>query len=79
MSICFLVSFLACVFFLAVGPIYEVVIQSCILFSLYRKIQKHFHMLHYGIFSFDYFTLILTHVERLHFIEILEIALKSCI
>jgi hypothetical protein len=33
-------------------------------------------ILHYGIYSFDYLVLILTHVERLEFIEIVEIALK---
>jgi hypothetical protein len=30
-------------------------------------------ILHYGIFSFDYLVLILTRVEGLHFIEIVEI------
>jgi hypothetical protein len=49
-----------------------------IFFSSYRKYKKKYKLLifHYGIYSFDYLVLILTHVEILHFIEIVEIALK---
>jgi hypothetical protein len=77
LSVCFLVSFLACLFFLAVGSACEVVIQSLHFLFFISKIQKYFLILHYGIFTFDYFALILTHVERLHFIEIVEIALEK--
>jgi hypothetical protein len=48
-----------------------------IFFSLYRKYKKHLLILHYGICSFDYFTLILTHVERLYFIETVDIVLEK--
>jgi hypothetical protein len=57
----------------------KLLFNPCVLFSLYQKYKKHFLILHYGIFSFDYFALILIHLERLHFIEIIEIALRSCI
>jgi hypothetical protein len=76
LSVCFLVSCMACLFFLAVGYVYQVVIHSLHFLFFISKIQKKNLIFHYGIFSFDYFALILTHVERLHFIGIVEIALK---
>jgi hypothetical protein len=64
----------ACLFFLTVRPSCEVVIQSLhFLFFILNK--KKYLIFHYGIFTFDYISLILTHVERLHFIEIVDIAL----
>jgi hypothetical protein len=71
------ISFLACLFLLVVGFGCEVDIQSFHFLFLISKIQKHLLIFHYGILSFDYFALILTHVERLHFIEIVEIALEK--
>jgi hypothetical protein len=64
LSVCFLVSCLVYLFLLAVGSIYEDYFQSLHFIFFISKIQKHFLMLHYGIFSFDYFTLILTHLKR---------------
>jgi hypothetical protein len=55
----------------------KLLFSTGILFSLYQKYKKHFLILRYRIFSFDYFASILTHVERLHFIEIVEIALEK--
>ena len=77
LSVCFLVSCLACLFFLAVGSICEVVIQSLHIRFFVSKIQKHLLILHFSICSFDYIALILTHVERFQFIEIVEVALKN--
>jgi hypothetical protein len=54
----------------------KLLFSPCILFSLYRKYKKKLLILHYGICSFNYLVLILTHVEILHFIEIVEISLK---
>jgi hypothetical protein len=77
LSVCFLVSCLACLFFLAVGSVYQVVIQSLHFRFFISKIQKkkiaHFSLWH---FLFWVLVLILIHVERLHFIEIVEVALK---
>jgi hypothetical protein len=72
-----LVSYLDCLFFLVVGSSYEVVIQYLHFIFFRSKIKKHLLIFHYGIFSFNHFALILTHVERLHFIEIVEIALEK--
>jgi hypothetical protein len=72
LSVCFLVSCLACLFFLAVGYVYQAVIQSLHFHFFISKIQKKI-ILHYGIFSFGYLVLILTYVERLHLIEIVEL------
>jgi hypothetical protein len=77
MSVCFLVSFLDYLFVLAVGYIYQASIKSFHFLFFISKIQKKNIILHYGIFSFDYFSLTLTHVERFHFIEIVDIALKD--
>jgi hypothetical protein len=62
---------------LVVGSVCEDVIHSLnFRFSIYKiYIYKNLR-LHYGIFSFGYLLLILIHVERLHFIEILEVSLK---
>jgi hypothetical protein len=54
----------------------KLLFNTCIFFSLYKKYKKHFIIFHYGILYFDYLVLILTHVEILHLIEIVEIALK---
>ena len=62
---------------LAVGSICEATIQSFYFLFVISKIKKHFLVWNYGIFSFDYVTLILTHVERFHFIEIVEISLEK--
>jgi hypothetical protein len=76
LSVCFLVSCLDCLFFLAVGYVCEAAIQSLHFLFFISKKTKTLLILNYGIFSFDYLVLILTHVERLHFIEIVEIAFK---
>jgi hypothetical protein len=54
----------------------KLLLNPCIFFSLYQKYKKKMLIFHYGIYSFDYLVLILTHLERLHFIEIVEITLK---
>jgi hypothetical protein len=76
-GVCFLVSCLACNFLLVVGSVCEAVIHSLHFIFIISKIQKHLLILHYSIFSFDYFALILTHVERLNFIDIVEITLEN--
>jgi hypothetical protein len=66
--------------FLAVRSACEAPIQSLhflFFISKKKKKKKHFLIFHYGIFSFDYFALILTHVERLPSIEIVEISLEN--
>jgi hypothetical protein len=55
-----------------VESVCEVVIHPLNFIFFIPKIQK----TNYVIFSFDYLILILKHVERFHFIEIVEIALK---
>jgi hypothetical protein len=77
-SECLILGVLLGLFFLlTIRLACEVVIQSLHFLFFISKIQKHLLILHYGICTFDYFALILTHVERLHFIEIVEIALEK--
>jgi hypothetical protein len=77
MSVCFLVSYLACLFFLAVGFVYQATIQSLHFSFLYiENTTKKNLILHYGICSFGFLVLILIHMEILHFIEIVEVELK---
>jgi hypothetical protein len=76
-SKCLLLGILLGLFILhAIGFACEVDIQSLHFLLFISKIQKTLLILHYRIFSFGYLVLILMHVERLHFIEIVEIALK---
>jgi hypothetical protein len=77
LSAFFSISCLTCLFLLAIGYVCEVSIHSLHFIFFISKIQKHFLIFHYGIFSFDYFALILTNVGRFHFIEIVEIALEN--
>jgi hypothetical protein len=76
-SKCFVLGILLglSIFCLQWGLYVNLLFGPFIFFSLYQKYKK-ILILHYNIFSFDYLVLILKHVERLHFIEIVEISLK---